>query len=187
MTPFSTTAITEHLFTHISQVVGISTRLRVSSFFFRSGSKWRTEAAAATPAAPLAVHVRNLLRSMASPRRCDFFDVGRLFAASFGLQRIGGVCVQESGDIAQLIVGHELGQDFFTFSMLPGGEIHPPLRLGLVQRRYLAAHRAFGMAAFASSTEVVAPLALTSFNARRHRCNRRNGCHKYCRQGTEYE
>ena len=26
MTPFSTTAMTEHLFTHISQVVGISSR-----------------------------------------------------------------------------------------------------------------------------------------------------------------
>src|SRR5438552_15066194 len=71
MTPFSTTAITEHLFTHISQVVGTSTRVAPASRFFRKGSKCEMEAATVAPTVPLAVHVRNRLRSIASHRPRD--------------------------------------------------------------------------------------------------------------------
>src|SRR6266851_6135157 len=71
MAPFSTTAISEHLFTHISQVVGISTRVTSASRFFRRGSKCEMEAATVTPTAPPAVQVRNRLRSIASHRPRD--------------------------------------------------------------------------------------------------------------------
>src|SRR5581483_27608 len=62
MTPFSTTAIREHLLTHISQVVDISSRLAVGASFFENGFRRGTDAATVAPTAPPAAQVRNRLR-----------------------------------------------------------------------------------------------------------------------------
>src|SRR5581483_7145900 len=62
MTPFSTTAIREHLLTHISQVVAISSRLAVGASFFENGFRRGTDAATVVPTALSAAQVRNRLR-----------------------------------------------------------------------------------------------------------------------------
>src|SRR5436309_12490955 len=64
MTPFSTTAITEHLLTHISQVVGISRRSAALAGEWLKGFMYANEAVTAAVAAPPAENVRNFRRFM---------------------------------------------------------------------------------------------------------------------------
>src|SRR5258708_8972825 len=65
-TPFSTTAIIEHLFTHMSQVVGISTRgsTSLATFCWRRGERHASACSSVTPTAPPVATLRNPRRFM---------------------------------------------------------------------------------------------------------------------------
>src|SRR5581483_1055902 len=137
MTPFSTTAIREHLLTHISQVVGISSRLAVGASFFENGFRRGTDAATVAPTAPPAAQVRNRLRfiepTTSREQICSVLNCSaRLLAAGLRLQRVGSMSVQESRHITQLVFAHMFGQDLAAMSVLSAGEIALPLSLRLV-------------------------------------------------------
>ena len=146
MTPLFTTATTEHLFTHISHVVGISCKPDLVARFFPKGTKQDTEEARVTPTAPPTVNWRNRLRStprllIAHPalrpdgslfaRTPARSTLDSLLAASLGLRRIRGMSVQISRDVLELLVAHDLGQGFSGPIVLALDEIKFPLGLDL--------------------------------------------------------
>src|SRR5512146_113534 len=139
--PFSTTAMIEHLLTHISHVVGTSSRVAAAGCFFRKGSTQDTDDARAAPAAPPAAKVRNRRRSMVPP--------GLVFAAGLRLQGIRCVIGEERLHVAQLLLGYVLGERFFAVRVLARLEVRSPLRHLLVERRDLATGSALGVAGFA--------------------------------------
>src|SRR5947209_2626150 len=149
MTPLFTTATTEHLFTHISHVVGISCKPDLVARFFPKGIQQDTEEARVAPTAPPTVNWRNRLRStprllIAHPAlRPDGSLFARtaldsLLAAGLGLRRIRGMSVQISRDVLELLVAHDLGQGFSAPVVLALDEIKFPLGLDLRERRDLA-------------------------------------------------
>src|ERR1700757_3509711 len=64
MIPFSTTAMTEHLLTHISHVVGMSSRSASFAGGWLNGLMYARDAPTAAVAAPAAENLRNFLRSI---------------------------------------------------------------------------------------------------------------------------
>src|SRR5690348_4840447 len=119
--PFSTTAMMEHLLTHISQVVGTSTRASAGAACFAKGRRQETVEASVPVAALPAAKPRNFLRSMAS----DSWPAGRVaelvLAAGFRLQRIGGVVGEEGLHVAQLVLGYVLGEGRYCAFRFPRG------------------------------------------------------------------
>src|SRR5579864_7070079 len=156
MTPFSTTAITEHLFTHISQVVGISNRSASLAGGWLKGFMYAREAPIAAVAAPPVENLRNFRRSIRYPSAgadektkahgaavtspCRVSRRPRnlpLLAAGLGLWRIGGVVNQKCRSIEQLVRRQVFRQRFLAVIVCPLRKISAPLLHSFVQGRNL--------------------------------------------------
>src|SRR6266481_1775518 len=174
-TPFSTMAIMEHLFTHMSQVVGISKRgtASLATFCWRSGMRQACAWSRVAPTAPPVAIFRNPRRFM-MPLALDSGCAASL-PAGFRLRRIHRVVVKKCESIVQLLGCHVLCQWLCSLHVLPFREVGLPLSLRLDQRRDLSALLTLDVARLAGLLEVELSLRFISLLSRAARAQRYKG------------